>query len=137
MRKFLLAVAALLVISGPAFAIDLSATATDLTSIGLPGYFGERVDCAASQITALTLAVNPTYEPLVIPGNGQPAQGRSTTSPATDPTRYYVLVIWSDHDPSPPSGDGQPSWPSTCVKSNAAASAALIGILDGVPVDGF
>lgn len=117
--------------------IDLKSQADDLTSIGLPGYFGIRVDCAIADASALQLAVNPNYEPLTLPQSGVPAQGATTTSTPSDPTRVYCMCVWVDGNDGPPNGDGQPNWPNSAVKSNPAVSNAVIGVVDGLPVDGY
>lgn len=116
--------------------IDLKSQADDLTYIGLPGYYGIRVDCALADATALQLVINPAYEPLTLPISGVPAVGATTTSPPSDPTRVYCLCIWVDGNPGPPTGDGQPNWPSSAVKSNATVSAAVVGQVAGIPIDG-
>lgn len=113
--------------------MDLRSQADDLTSIGLPGYFGIRVDVAIADKTLLGLAMRGL--PLVIPDT--PKQGSSGTSPASDPDRAYAICIWVDGDASPPNGDGQPNWPTSTVKSDAAISGAIVGSIEGLPIDGI
>ena len=148
MKRLIASLLGLLAFAGAAHANDLSASASDLTAIGLPGYWGLRLDCAASDAATLIAVTPPAYEPLVMRQSGNyasPTTGNSSLSPASDPSRVYLAVVWVDTD-TPPTlyGDGQPLWPASCVADtgttgvhSAAASAALIGVVYGLPIAGY
>lgn len=117
--------------TAPAFSLDLSASAVDLTPWGLPGYYELRVDCPASGITAMELAINPQYEPATLPPSGIPVQGNASV-PGSNVNNVYAEVIYVAGDAGPPSGDGQPNWQDNCEVSNTAASAALVSCNFGI-----
>lgn len=139
-------VAMAMLVSAPAFAIDLSGSATDLTSLGLPGYLGLRLSCPEADYAALVSAVADlnlvalaypvssngwTLVPMA--GNATPPWGPKTPS---DPTWIYMVAVWVAGDPPPTmlNGDGQPSWPNDCVANtgstgtnSAAANYSILG----------
>ena len=145
-------VAGTLLMSTPAFAVDLSASATDMSPWGAPGYWGLRVSCPIASKTALINAISILNEfALAMPFGADgmtvaPAQGNASAIPvASDPTQVYVVVIWNDSD-LPPSmgGDGQPAWPTGCIANtgtvgptSAAASAVVAYEVAGMPIGGY